>query len=173
MDPKPFTIIARAAWLVLIVWAAAIGAWATTLFHALLFLGSGFLPWLGRTKEEYLPLDTLVSLTFASSLFVSLFLSWDTGLLGFDKVYHLLGGMCLAWFASIWFRGRLAGARYLAAIIGTAVALGTAWELLELAFAFLPAQFTVPFNPLGWRDSALDLVADTLGACAVAWVRKE
>lgn len=178
MRPLHLAIIVRVIWFALILYAFANDGIAILLFNSVPFLGSAFLLWLGTKNEEYHTLDALVGATFAATLIVSLFFTWQTpGTLAFDKLFHALGGMCLAWFASILYKPHI-DKRWIAAlaIITFAIAVGAAWEAFEWIMSLLPAPYAWPFNPFGLADSFGDLVADTLGAAVIAavelWRRK-
>jgi hypothetical protein len=172
MRSFPFAITARAIWLALLIYGFATQGAAAFLFYAIPFVGSSFLLYLAWERNEYATLDTLVSLTFATALAVQLFFTWQTsGTLAFDKLFHALGGMCLAWFASIAYRGRIQPRwAYALAILTFAVAVGAAWETFEWVMSLLPAPYAWAFNPAGLADSFGDLIADGVGGLIIAGV---
>jgi len=165
-------IILRLAWLALLIYGLATEGIALLLFNVVPFVGSAFILWLGKKRDEYATLDALVSATFIAALTVELYMTWQTpGLLAFDKLFHMLGGMCLAWFAAMLYKPHI-DTRWITAvaIITFALALGAAWEVFEWVMSTLPAPYGWPFNPFGLADSFGDLIADTVGACIITVV---
>ena len=172
MRPLHAAIMLRIAWLALLIYGFAAQGAAILLFHALPFIGSAFLLWLGTRDREYHTLDALVGATFAAAIAVQLFMTWQTpGVLAFDKVFHALGGMCLAWFAAILYKPHV-DRRWVAAlaIMTFALAAGAAWEVFEWVMSLLPAPYAWPFNPKGLADSFGDLIADGAGAAIITAV---
>jgi len=172
MRPFHTAIVLRIIWLALIIYAFVSEGAAMFLFNIIPFLGSAFLLWLGHKRDEYATLDALVSATFIATLIVGLYMTWQTpGVLAFDKLFHMLGGMCLAWFAAILYKPHI-DQRWMTAvaIITFALAVGAAWEVFEWVMSVVPAPYAWPFNPFGLADSFGDLIADTVGACIIAAV---
>ncbi len=159
----------RIVYAALIIYAAIQSQWNVVLFNTAILIGSSFVLWLGKIRNDYAILDALITTTFAATLIITLFMTWQTpGTLAFDKIFHALGGMCLAWFAAILYRDQIKSNWFYAlAIITFALALGAAWEVFEWLLSLLPAPYATPFNPAGLADSFGDLIADTIGAVIV------
>jgi uncharacterized membrane protein YjdF len=165
----------RALYLAGIIFFAARGDWGTALFHSIIFAASLFVPLLGRRDERFYRFDSLIMLVFILALVWSYFGLWPeaqsllAAALGFDKIFHMAGGACLALFAALYLRTRVKDpVLFYAGIILFALALGGLWEIFEWAASILPAPLTVPSS--GYADSMLDMVADTLGAAIAALV---
>jgi hypothetical protein len=88
-----------------------------------------------------------------------------SSVLGEDKLFHFAGGAVLSWFGVLFFgqytKNRVALAF---AAVCFAAAVGAWWEVYEWVLAV--AKNSVVSMTL--TDSMLDIVADTLGALAVA-----
>jgi uncharacterized membrane protein YjdF len=165
----------RAIYAGAIIFLAITGHWSAVLFHGILFLGSLFIPWLGRKDADFYMLDIIVALTFVLSIIPSYYGAWPVpktiaeSLVSFDKIFHMAGGAGLAMFAAILLRKKTSDPWvFYVGIVVFALALGGAWEVLEWIFSLLPPPWGS--GTTGYADSMLDLVADTLGATILAGI---
>ena len=168
-------MVLRGVYAAMILMFAIQGNWSVAVFHSVCFLGSLFVPYLGKDDESYYLLDMFIVLTFLLSLVSTYFMLWPRpqsildSILGFDKLFHMAGGAALAMFAAIQLRKRCKDPLVLyIGIVIFALALGAAWEIFEWFVSVLPPPIGVPSS--GYMDSMLDICADTLGATILAVV---
>jgi len=172
-------LLARMVYLGLIIYALASNRIGSAIFSGVVFLGALLLVRLARTEREpdYYMLDASVSLLFSGGLIISFLDLWmiTNPYYGFDKLFHIAAGAILGWFAAVWLRRRVTDAwAYRAAIVLFALAVGGAWEVYEWFFTVLPPPLYAP--TLGYADTMMDMVADTLGGALLAllfWRRKK
>lgn len=148
--------------------------WSEVFFHGIIFVGTAFLPYLGKKNEDYYILDTMVMLTMLLSIFTTA-IGWSNPaplvekLFTLDKLFHIAGGAMLAMFIAIIIRKRVNDKLvFYTGIIIFALAMGAAWELFEWVMTILPPPFTS--GSTGYDDSMLDLIADTVGASILALI---
>ena len=163
----------RAVYLALIAVVLARGEWGGAVFHCAIFIGSLLLIWMARRERNgsYYTLDAVTCAIFSAAIIVSFLGLWsDTEYyLGLDKLFHAGAGAVLAWFAISFLRRRTTDRMvvYGGAVL-FALAVGGAWEVFEWFFHILPPPLHL--GSMGYTDSMMDLVADTLGGSLVALV---
>jgi hypothetical protein len=167
---KSSMIICRAAWLLFIIIYALLGRWNVVIFHAPVFILSLPLVWLGIRDDHYWTLDALMCLLMFGSLFVTWTDSWPDyhSAFSYDKLFHAAGGAWLAGFWAVATRKSTKAWLFYSGIVIFALAIGGAWEVFEWVLSTLPAGYNTIST--GLADSMLDMVADTVGAAAVAGV---
>lgn len=163
----------RIVYLALIAVVLARGDWGGGVFHGIIFIGSLFVIWMARRERSgaYYALDALTCAIFSAAIIISFFGLWsDTEYyLGLDKLFHASAGVVLAWFAIIYLRRHSASRTvvYAGAVV-FALAVGGAWEVFEWLFHILPQPLHL--GSMGYTDSMMDLVADTVGASLITLV---
>lgn len=170
MKPKTLMIISKVSFLSLILYACTISGWRSNLLDIAMFIATFFFTYLGTKNSQYYKVDAASNALFAFAALLVLFgLRYDNPLLGFDKVLHFTAGFILAWSAHITFEKHVQGINkkiVFINLVSYAVAIGAFWEIIEFVFDKLPAPYQV--ISLGYTDTMLDLVADTLGAAVYA-----
>jgi uncharacterized membrane protein YjdF len=167
----------RVIFLLCLIILGIYGKWQAVLFNSIPFVGSLFVPWMGRRRHVFYLLDMLIMLIFTIALLPEVVggwpqpTSWQSVFFGFDKLFHIAGGVTLAVFLGFWLRPYVKNRRvfYLLLLLGV-LALGSAWELLEWTASLLPAPWTYPSS--GYSDTMADLLADLIGGGLVVLVMR-
>jgi uncharacterized membrane protein YjdF len=172
-------LFARALFLASIIAFLLRGMWGGVLFNGIVFLVTLPVPVFGKRDEYYRYDAVLIALFFVASL-VSHGAFWNDdptvvqSLIGFDKIFHAIGGALLAWLAAIWLRPRVKDPLVLCiGVVVFALAIGGAWEVYEWVAQSLPPPWYNASS--GYADSMLDMIADTLGSIIVAamlWTKR-
>jgi hypothetical protein len=157
--------------LLLVLFFLVTGAWQDLAMHGIVFLVTLPLAVLGRHNRDWLIADLTVCLLFVLAIIVGLAgFPLDSSLLGLDKVFHVLGGVCCALIGVALLRGRVSGRwTFAITVVCVALAIGAAWEVFEWVLRVLGQM---PTKDITYDDSMIDLIADGLGAAAVAWWRR-
>lgn len=174
MEPRAFHLMLalRVAYALIILIAAAQQRWDAVMINAPVFIGSIFLPYLGRRDPRYYALDAYCMAVFAVFALIP-HSAWpmlrEGELFGFDKLFHMAGGVGLGWFALLLYERHIRSRPVLAISILLAVlALGAAWEVFEWVLWLLEHPGLAAHN---LTDTILDLIADTLGGLLVVAYR--
>jgi hypothetical protein len=168
MNWKVVSYSLRAVYLLLILLSAIQGRYSVTVFNGIIFLVTLIVPLLARRNERYYPFDCALMLLFILPMLLSFggYVMHAT-ILGEDKIFHFAGGALLAWFGAITLRPYVKNIFiYVLGIICFAVTIGAWWEVYEWTLMV----FKNDWMRLTLTDSVLDIVADSLGAVAVAAV---
>lgn len=131
--------------------------------NSIIFVVSLFVPWLARKDSRLYYVDFISMLTFGGFYFlwtIPEIQATDGLMFGYDKLFHMLGGACVALFVSC-FIDKLPVKKQVVIMLGTVFVVGGMWEALEWIFGQLSEPFHQEFN--GWQDSSWDLMADLLG----------
>lgn len=165
MKPRTMMIIAKAAFFLLIMYSLIHGSINDVLFNSIVFLGSFIFTYLGTYDPEYYKIDAASNGLFALSslLVITGLVTYNNPYFGFDKIMHFAAGVIIAWLGYTILKSHTTNRKMLLFnAITFAIAIGACWELFEFAFDNMPGSLRVV--SLGYADSMLDILADTLGA---------
>jgi hypothetical protein len=143
------------------------GATGFAIMNSIIFVVSLFVPWLARKDPRFYYVDFLSMLTFGGFYFlwaIPAIQSTDGKILGYDKLFHMLGGACVALFV-LCFIDKLPVKKQIVIMLGAVFVVGSTWEVFEWTLGQLPEPFHQTFN--GWKDSSWDMVADLLGGLII------
>ncbi len=171
VDPKRLMLLSALARLVCaaaLAQAAIAGKLSLFLTYAIMFAATLYLPWRAASSDaRFYALDIYAMLGFALLILLCQTPLWATDgqPLGIDKLFHMLSGAGIAWFAFLslraerWSKGE-AAARLLLAVL----AIAALWEAFEWALTALPPPWQLRMHANAIEDTILDIVADVLGA---------
>lgn len=135
--------------------------------NSIVFIVLLFIPWLARKDSRLYYVDFLSMLAFGGFYFlwtIPAIQATDGMILGYDKLFHMLGGACIALFVMC-FTDKRSLQKQVVIMLGTVLVVGGMWEMFEWMLGQLPEPYRQTFN--GWEDSLLDITADFFGGLIV------
>ncbi len=167
LNPIVLLITGRLILLTSILTSHFQGETGFTIMNSIIFVVLLFIPWLARKDARLYYVDFLSMLIFGGFYFFSAIpaIQASGGMkLGYDKLFHMLGGACIALF--VWcFIDKHPVKQQVLIMLGAVLVVGSMWEVFEWMLEQFPEPFRHTFN--GWKDSAWDLVADLLGGLII------
>lgn len=168
MNPIALLIAGRLLLLASILMSYLQGATGFTTMNSIIFVVLLFMPWLARKDSRLYYVDFFFMLIFGGSYFLGVIpaiQATDGMILGYDKLFHILGGACVALFV-LCIIDKLSLKKQVVIMLGTVFVVGSMWEVFEWMLGQFSEPFRLTFN--GWKDSSWDLVADLLGGLIIA-----
>lgn len=167
LNPIVLLIAGRLLLLISIFLSYFQGEIGFAIMNSIVFVVLLFIPWLARKDSRLYYVDFLSMLAFGGFYFlwtIPAIQATDGMILGYDKLFHMLGGACIALFV-LCFIDKLSLQKQVVMTLGTVLVAGVMWEMFEWMLGQFPEPYRQTFN--GWQDSSLDITADFFGGLIV------
>lgn len=167
LNPIVLLVAGRLLLLISILMSYFQGEIGFAIMNSIVFVVLLFIPWLARKDARLYYVDFLATLAFGGFYFlwtIPAIQATDGMMLGYDKLFHMLGGACIALFV-LCFIGKLSLKRQVVIMLGTVLVVGSMWEVFEWMLGQFPEPYRQSFN--GWKDSSWDLTSDLFGGLII------
>ena len=167
LNPIVLLVAGRLLLLISILMSYFQGEIGFAIMNSIVFVVLLFIPWLARKDARLYYVDFLATLAFGGFYFlwtIPAIQATDGMMLGYDKLFHMLGGACIALFV-LCFIGKLSLKRQVVIMLVTVLVVGSMWEVFEWMLGQFPEPYRQSFN--GWKDSSWDLTSDLFGGLII------